>query len=139
MSKKEITLKPCPICGSLPRHRVEDMGTGSYQHYYGCTDHIYECPKCGIIHASGDTVYSKDADEAERVARTSWNKQCDKWEKTLSWRTPTDTTQEDTIKVSRVAVESAKRRVDDYLNIENSDYARGELSILNDILEGRFN
>ena len=135
MPKKEITLKPCPLCGSMPRHKVEDMGTGSYQHYYGCTDYIYECPKCGVIYASGDTVYSKNADEAERIARESWNKQCDKWEKTLSWKTKN---KPESIVINKDLVEAAKRRVDEYLNIENSAYARGELSILDDILEGRF-
>lgn len=87
---KEIILKRCPICGSYPTHRVEDMGGANYQHYYGCNDYIYECPKCKIIHVSRDTVYIKTGKEADRKAKQAWNKECEKWEKTLSWRTKLD-------------------------------------------------
>ena len=83
---KEITLKRCPICGSHPEHQVDDMGTGSYQHYYGAYNYIYKCPKCGMLHVSRDTVYIKTGEEADRKAKQAWNAECDKWEKTLAWR-----------------------------------------------------
>lgn len=83
---KEITLKRCPICGSHPEHRVDDMGTGAYQHYYGAYNYIYKCPKCGMLHVSRDTVYIKTGEEADRKAKQAWNAECDKWEKTLAWR-----------------------------------------------------
>lgn len=84
---KEIILKRCPICGSIPNHRAEDMSGANYQHYYGCTDYIYECPKCKVLSASRCTVYIDSNEKADREARKAWNAECDKWEKTLSWRT----------------------------------------------------
>lgn len=84
---KEIILKKCPICGSIPNHRADDMSGANYQHYYGCTNYIYECPKCGVIHASCSTVYIDDKHKADREAQKAWNAECDKWEKILSWRT----------------------------------------------------
>ena len=87
---KEIILKRCPICGSMPTRRAEDMSGANYQHYYGCTDYIYECPKCEVIHVSRDTVYIDSAEKADREAKKAWNAECDKWEKILSWRTAID-------------------------------------------------
>jgi len=84
--KKEITLKRCPICGSMPNRRVEDMSGSNYQHYYGCTDYIYECPKCKVLSASRCTVYIDSNEKAEREAQKAWNAECDKYEKLLSWR-----------------------------------------------------
>ena len=84
--KKEIVLKRCPLCGSYPTHRVEDMGTAPYQHYYGCFDYIYECPKCKVLSASRCTVYIDSNEKAEREAQKAWNVECDKYEKLLSWR-----------------------------------------------------
>ena len=84
--KKEIILKRCPICGSLPNHRAEDMGGANYQHYYGCTDYIYECPKCKVLSASRCTVYIDSNEKAQREAQKAWNKECEKYEKLLSWR-----------------------------------------------------
>ena len=84
---KEIILKKCPICGSIPNHRADDMSGANYQHYYGCNNHIYKCPNCGVIHVSRDTVYIDSDEKADREARKAWNDECDKWEKILSWRT----------------------------------------------------
>ena len=84
--KKEIILKRCPLCGSMPTHQVDDMGTAPYQHYYGSFNYIYKCPKCGVIHVSADTVYHKSGEEADAAAKELWNKKCDEWEETLSWR-----------------------------------------------------
>lgn len=85
--KKEIVLKKCPICGSAPTVRVDDMSGGQYQHYYGSYNHIYKCPKCGVIHVSRDTVGIDSDAKADREAKKAWNAECDKWEKILSWRT----------------------------------------------------
>jgi len=84
--KKEIVLKRCPICGAMPNRRAEDMSGGNYQHYYGCTDYIYECPKCKVLSASRCTVYIDSNEKAEREAQKAWNAECDKYEKLLSWR-----------------------------------------------------
>ena len=132
MPKKEIALKPCPICGSMPNHRAEDMGGANYQHYYGCTDFIYECPTCKQLYASACNVYTKTTDEARQNAKKAWNKECEKYEKFLAWRTPSNT-----IAVNKSLVEGAKKRLDDQLEYEDSAYARGSLSVLDDILEGR--
>ena len=88
--KKEIILSRCPLCGSMPVHQVDDMGTAPYQHYYGSFNYIYRCPKCGVINVSADTVYRKSGEEADAAAKELWNKKCAEWEETLSWRNEVD-------------------------------------------------
>ena len=92
--KKEIILSRCPLCGAYPTHRVDDMSGPRYQHYYGCFNYIYECPKCKIIHACADTVYCETVEEADTEAKESWNKKCAEWEETLSWRNEVNSLEE---------------------------------------------
>ena len=71
-------IKVCPICGSIPIMKVEDMGRPNGRGYPGCFSYTISCPHCDLPkHVGSDTV-CHDPDTAHRLSRERWNEEVDR-------------------------------------------------------------
>ena len=84
------TTKLCPICGSVPKLEIRDMGRPNGRGYPGCDDYTMSCPHCDLPrHVGSCTIYCSH-DEAHRDTIEAWNKEVDRIQKFLDERKKKD-------------------------------------------------
>lgn len=83
-------LKQCPICGCLPYMAKEPMwsttSSGTTHGYVGSYKYEIQCSELKCLMSFNpivkSTVYAT-SDEAQELARTSWNERCNEVEKLI--------------------------------------------------------
>lgn len=79
-------IKLCPICGSAPQLKIEDMGLPGGHGYPGCYSYTMSCPHCDLPkHVGSDTVY-RPQNDAHRKTIEDWNKEVERIQKFLDER-----------------------------------------------------
>lgn len=71
-------VKVCPICGSMPTMRIEDMGRPNGRGYPGCFSYTLSCDYCELPQSVGATTVYTDPSKVEIECINKWNKEVDR-------------------------------------------------------------
>lgn len=71
-------IKACPICGSMPIMRVNDMGRPDGRGYPGGLSYTLSCDCCKLPHPGSSTTIYTAPNKVEEVCINRWNSEVDR-------------------------------------------------------------
>ena len=71
-------IKVCPICGSVPIMRVEDMGKPNGRGYPGDFSYTLSCNYCKLPKSVSATTVYTNPDKIEDECISKWNEEVDR-------------------------------------------------------------